>query len=995
MTIRRPPSSGRLLLSFALWTLLVHGLASCASVRPRFSQEVATSFVREPMRKLTTASAEIYYPARYHDAAQRVVARLEHCLERLRSLPITKKERDRAVIYLTSANFNNAYVGGGSGGEMLHSVNPLFVTSELFHLYNLGNGEVGDIACHEMVHYVQFEQDNGLWSIVNTVAGNTLPPQVFLERWFLEGIAQYYEGRLEGNVGRPHSAFYRAAFEAGVASRGGKLHGGDLQSGQRELLPFSGAYLTGLHFVEYLAETYGDQKLWELIDKQSYSWFSPFWVTLRCKAIYGKSIGALLDDYSDALKKSVQPRPRPEAQRVLAESAGYFARLAGSPADGALAVVSAGLDERPQLQILERDGSVRLSRPINELRPGRRWVGAHPSSMSGLSFTADGRWLFAMNEDISIDGESQSQLWKVDTQTGDVEQVWDGFSGAGGSVRPDGLAYVYVEVEAGGTRLVELDLASGERRPLTELESGRSLGAPAYSPDGRRIAFAAKRGDSFQLYLREADGAQRQLTSDGAFNYAPKWIDAQRLLFTRVEPGPRGRLQAHLLELSTGTVSRVSEAPFVALDASPFGGGDFAFLNRDGWGWTVDAAPIEPLSPPARAEATTAAEPAPVAAPAPPEPPAAPAASAPPVSAVSDEGYSSLDHLFLPTLHAPFAYACQAFSEGAQSLNLCYGLSLRGQDRLGFHQWAFNAELAYPSPDNRFSFGYGTPLLAPWYTSLGFSRSQLNRTTDLVGRLRTSRSVWATPIFFDALAIDRRRAATDTDEASHARFVGAGVGFDYFAGDGTPYAGTQRALGFAGSVEGYPRAFGSDFTLGDVQGEVRLAPPLPLLKRHSLMVVLRGRAVLGGPFGILSVGGIPRGSNLWSNTEGNGEPAPSVSLPGMSFAEALRGYEDFAIRASSVATAHARYRYPLIIDYGWASTLYLLPSLFLRQVDLEAFGALASSDSPTYPMLRSVGGAVTFRSLLGGTIGISLFYQLAARLDAGLPPLHQFGFAFE
>ena len=39
-------------------------LSACAaSVSPRFSQEVQTSFAQDDMRKLTTRSLELYYPA--------------------------------------------------------------------------------------------------------------------------------------------------------------------------------------------------------------------------------------------------------------------------------------------------------------------------------------------------------------------------------------------------------------------------------------------------------------------------------------------------------------------------------------------------------------------------------------------------------------------------------------------------------------------------------------------------------------------------------------------------------------------------------------------------------------------------------------------------------------------------------------------------------------------------------------------------------------------
>ena len=249
----------RLSLSFAML------LVGCASLSPRFDQELATTFAQDDMRKLETADVELYYPAEYADAAKRVAARASECLKAMRALNVTLAPHGRALLFLTSANYNNAYVGGQTGGEPLQVVNPLSQTSEFFHWYGLGGAEAGDVACHEMFHFVHYEQVKGLWQVVNTVFGPVLPPQAFLERWFTEGLAQYYEGRIQRSVGRPFSPLYRGAFDSFVALRRGAIEAGDLSLNQRELSPFSGAYLTGLYFIEWLVAEYGEARLWQSV----------------------------------------------------------------------------------------------------------------------------------------------------------------------------------------------------------------------------------------------------------------------------------------------------------------------------------------------------------------------------------------------------------------------------------------------------------------------------------------------------------------------------------------------------------------------------------------------------------------------------------------------------------------------------------------------------------------------------------------------------------
>src|SRR6188768_1265681 len=103
-TLRRWPRGSPLL---ACLLLLASG---CAFVSPRFSQDVQASFARDEMRKLTTRSMQLYYPEQLKPAALRIAARVESCVDRLRDLSWSKRPRDRLLIYMTSAGFNNAYV---------------------------------------------------------------------------------------------------------------------------------------------------------------------------------------------------------------------------------------------------------------------------------------------------------------------------------------------------------------------------------------------------------------------------------------------------------------------------------------------------------------------------------------------------------------------------------------------------------------------------------------------------------------------------------------------------------------------------------------------------------------------------------------------------------------------------------------------------------------------------------------------------------------------
>jgi hypothetical protein len=105
--------------------------------------------------------------------------------------------------------------------------------------------------------------------------------------------------------------------------------------------------------------------------------------------------------------------------------------------------------------------------------------------------------------------------------------------------------------------------------------------------------------------------------------------------------------------------------------------------------------------------------------------------------------------------------------------------------------------------------------------------------------------------------------------------------------------------------------------------------------------------------------------------------------------ERRRVDDHVALSARNVIIANARYRYRLVIDYGWSTFFWLGPSFFISQVELEAFGSWARTD--LRDSHRAAGGAVFLRTTFGQTIPFSLFYQYARRFDDGLGNLHLVG----
>src|SRR4029453_8284297 len=131
----------------------------------------------------------------------------------------------------------------------------------------------------------------GVPPLCGAIFGDAYTPQLGLDPWWQEGLAVYYETRLQG-TGRPWTKNFDGLFAAG--GQGASLNGGDLSFLQRRTA--AGAqYLVGAHFVDYLARKYGERLLWEVIEQQSDAWGFPFAISNEFRRVYDRSLSDLID----------------------------------------------------------------------------------------------------------------------------------------------------------------------------------------------------------------------------------------------------------------------------------------------------------------------------------------------------------------------------------------------------------------------------------------------------------------------------------------------------------------------------------------------------------------------------------------------------------------------------------------------------------------------------------------------------------------------------
>jgi Tol biopolymer transport system component len=102
---------------------------------------------------------------------------------------------------------------------------------------------------------------------------------------------------------------------------------------------------------------------------------------------------------------------------------------------------------------------------------------------------------------------------------------------------PDGRQIAFQSRRDGDHEIYLMDADGGHLRRLT-FDPGRDL-HPAWSPDGSQIAFVSSRSGNNDIYLLDIEtGDIRQLTATPEFEFYPRWSpDGTQILFEAIEPG--------------------------------------------------------------------------------------------------------------------------------------------------------------------------------------------------------------------------------------------------------------------------------------------------------------------------------------------------------------------------------------------------------------------------------------------------------------------------
>ena len=144
------------------------------------------------------------------------------------------------------------------------------------------------------------------------------------------------------------------------------------------------------------------------------------------------------------------------------------------------------------------------------------------------------------------------------------------------------IAYVTVTGKEAGKqkfRLIVAD-ADGENARIL-VESGEPIMSPAWSPDGRKLAYVSFEKQRSEIYVQTLrSGARKRVSSRAGVNGAPAWSPDGRSLALTLSKRD-GNLDVYILDLDSQVLTRLTERPSIDTEAAWSADGKRIFFTSD------------------------------------------------------------------------------------------------------------------------------------------------------------------------------------------------------------------------------------------------------------------------------------------------------------------------------------------------------------------------------------------------------------------------------
>jgi Tol biopolymer transport system component len=478
----------------------------------------------DPTRVYKTVETDhfiIYYWEPLDDVARRVgvVAERAH---RILSPALGKVPTEKTVVFMA----DDTDSANGFATTLPRNMIQLFATGpDGFSELDDHDDWLYGLVAHEYTHILHLDTLEGLPKIYNSIFGKTWAPNQIMPRWVIEGIAVYEESKRSAggrDRGTRFDSYIRIARHADADLRLDEITGNP-----RRYPRGNAAYVYGSHFLRYVFDRFGDDKLREMAHVSG-AYPIPFAVNRQIAKVVGKPFTELYDDWKGYLRDKYGMEEMAAERRGLRQGralthAAESELLPHYSADGKevfwLAYDGYSL---PWVKAMPVGGDATQARDVVQI-----------DAMGPFDLLPDNSIVYEQGRQFRRD-YSFEDVFRWDYATKQTTRITVGKRARDPAVSPDGRRVAYSRNEHSNSVLAVQELAPGV--PESVVYRGdryEEVYQPAWSPDGKRIAFSAWRNDGYRdiLITELASGKTTAVTNDRAIDMSPAWSADGSLLF--------------------------------------------------------------------------------------------------------------------------------------------------------------------------------------------------------------------------------------------------------------------------------------------------------------------------------------------------------------------------------------------------------------------------------------------------------------------------------